>query len=130
MKTQYEFFVRQAFKEYVLKNDKLLFVRPGNRFAPNPKGTREGTVAKIKFIAIPGDEIRQIEPILEQNENIEVKIIKMSVKRINQITLEELSLLPDVLNNLEALKCCLGLIYNRIFLNDDEVTLFWLKKQK
>ena len=128
MKIEYQFYVRQALKPYILNKNKLLFIRPDNRFLPNPKGAKPGILAEIKFIVSPGDDNRNIQPILESGSSILVRIERMEVKKNKAITLAELDLLPDSLKTMESLMLCLGLIYNRIFSPEDEVTLFFLKK--
>lgn len=122
MRRIYELWFRKVFQPFLEAKTMTAALRPGDREFPNVKGTKAGDIAKIKIILSPGDENRRIEAILDSFE-MPVRIESLAKKRIGDLTKEDFIGMSQDCQNTESAKLHLGLIYNRVFSDDDGITV-------
>jgi hypothetical protein len=122
----YEFWMRLAYRDLIVSRKITTLVRPGDRRAGKPKGVRVGEKARLRLILRPGSEKKGIPPVLADFE-IPARVTAVTVKAIGKITKADLAGSSPDAGNKEAVKCHLGLIYNRSFSDDDEATIIRLE---
>ena len=122
MWAMYELWFRAAYEPDLIHRRFTSALRPGVRLAGNPKGVAVGETVRVRILHWPGDESRGQQPQFGAFE-CRAKITTMAVKKISELTVSDLAnCTPDV-HNPKLVKYHLGLIYNRIFQDDEEVTL-------
>lgn len=119
---EYELWFRVAYLRPIVSGTLTAAVRPGDRRLPCPKGTREGAIALVRIIEVPGDPEECVDPIFLDLHR-KVRIDKILVKEIRQLTDEDLvGCAPDS-RSAEGVPFHLGLIYNREFEPSETVTV-------
>lgn len=118
----YELWFRAPYKNLIRDKKLTLALRPGDRSYPNPKGVREGEIARVRIITKPGDEARGIQPEFDSFET-PIRIKEVAVKRLGELETNELiGYLPGCQDR-ERARHELGLIYNREFKDDEIVSI-------
>lgn len=125
----YELWFRLAYKPLILNQTLTAAVRPGNRRYPNTKGTKEGQQARVRIIVRPGLDSANIMPEFDRFET-RVEVCKIIIKPIFELTLEDLAGCSRDASTIELLKLHLGLIYNKLFFEDDLVSVLRFKYVK
>jgi len=118
----YELWFRETYKTLIQIRRVRLALRPGDRRYPQPKGVKEGDLAKIKILKRPGIEEQNIPPLFDDFETI-VRIRKIAVKKLGELNNEELKTCSPDCQTKEVAKYHLGLIYNREFNDDDLISV-------
>lgn len=122
MRRTYELWFRRVFQPFLEAKTMTAALRPGDRKFPNIKGTKVGDIVKVKIILSPGDENRGIEAVLDSFEAL-VKIEVLVKKRIEDLVKEDFVGMSLDCHDKESAKLHLGLIYNRVFFDDDIITV-------
>lgn len=118
----YELWFRAPYEPDLRSRKFSSAIRPGNRTPGNDKGVEIGETVKVRVLEYPGLESLKLDPVFTSFE-INVRITKGRVLRIDQLTEDDLrNCSPDV-RDPRMVKYHLGLIYNRIFENEEKVTL-------
>ncbi len=119
----FELWFRKIYQPLLEDRSLTAALRPDNRIFPSSKGMKMGEVVKIKIIALPGDDERKIQATLLDSFEILVRIEELVVKRIKELNPKDfVGMSPDCQSK-ESAKFHLGLIYDRIFTDEDKVTV-------
>ncbi|HYE22584.1 MAG TPA: hypothetical protein VD998_03275 [Verrucomicrobiae bacterium] len=118
----FELWFRAVYLPELIAQSFTAALRPGNRIKPDPKGTEEGAIVRVRILDRPGIEGFNILPEFHGFECC-VKITGLLVQRLGDFQPKDLARCSGDCRTIDAAKYHLGLIYNRVFTDDDEVTL-------
>ena len=118
----YEMWFREAYRPLIEKGRLLAAVRPGDRRSPQDKGTSPGELFQIRIILVPGNLELGIEPKLS-DFRANARIEWIEVTTISCLTNKSLVGCSPDSQIPELVKYHLGLIYNRVFKDTDEVSV-------
>ncbi len=118
----YELWFRAPYQKDFENKSIFSAVRPGDRRFPMPKGTRVGEIARIRIIEIPGSEEYNTKPIFNNFKSY-VKIGNLIVKRIGELSAEDIRFASEDSRTPEDVKKHLEKIYGRNFNDQDTVTV-------
>jgi hypothetical protein len=125
-KETYELWFRLAYKKLIETKQLKVALRPGVRKCPAPKCTNENDEAIIKIIITPGNEGKKILPVFDDYQaNVIVK--KIIMKKIGDLTEQDLKECSTDCQNPELIKFNLALIYNKEFNDDDIISLVYFE---
>jgi hypothetical protein len=122
MLTMYELWFRAAYEPDLAHRRFTSAVRPGSRLPGEHKGVSEGETVRVRIIAKPGDETSGLLPVFRPFECL-IRITGLRVKKLSEITQEDLRFCSEDARDPKTLKYHLGLIYNRVFQDDEPITL-------
>ncbi|MDD2730648.1 MAG: hypothetical protein PHW33_00815 [Candidatus Portnoybacteria bacterium] len=121
-KKVFELWFRLVFKPLIKKRILTAALRPGNRIFPSPKGAQVGERVNLRVLLKPGDDSENRPAILDSLQK-PAQIISLIVKPLGQLAKEDfIGMSPDC-QSVEAAKYHLGLIYGKIFTEEDLITL-------
>lgn len=121
----YELWFRIVYAPLIKERRMTACLRPGDR-TKSSKGTTEGSNALIKIISTPGSDCMGIEPNLEPGET-KVRITKIVVKRFGDLTGVDLVDCSADCRSREMARYHLGLIYNKVFGDNDIVSIIYFE---
>ncbi|MFA6082206.1 MAG: hypothetical protein WC773_02195 [Patescibacteria group bacterium] len=119
---KYELWFRLAYRDIILTKKMTAAVRPGDRRAPNNKGTSIGENVIIRVMKLPGNEAENINPIFT-DDNIPAKITAIEVKRLQDVTPADLIGCSADCSDWHGVANQLSLIYNQVFTGPEEVSI-------
>lgn len=117
----YELWFRAAYEKDIQERRFTSAIRPGNRLPGNDKAVPLGEKVKIKILKQPGIEGRT--PAIFSDFECVVQIRRVDVFKIRELTSDLLKQCSQDARDPELVKYHLGLIYNREFTDDEDVTL-------
>ena len=120
--TNYELWFRDEYFNLVRERKLTTAVRPGNRTHPNPKGVNKNETVVVKVIKKPGDEEMGINPEFHEFNTL-ARIVDLEVKKIRNVTDNDLKNSSLDCLTKEEMKNHLKKIYLRDFKDDELVTL-------
>ena len=120
----YELWFRMPYRGLIAEGAFTAAVRPGDRRAPQPKGTEEGALAAVRILEKPGDEETGSVPVFNDLLR-KARIDRIVVKQISELHPEDLARCSPDSMSLEAVMCHLGLIYNREFAPSETVSILY-----
>lgn len=120
----YELWFRMPYRGLIAEGAFTAAVRPGDRRAPQPKGTEEGTLAAVRILEKPGDEETGIVPVFNDLSR-KARIDRIVVKQISELHPEDLARCSPDSRSREAVIYHLGLIYNREFAPSETVSILY-----
>lgn len=119
----YELWFRLVYWKLIEERQFTAALRPGNRCFPAPKGTTVGEPALVRIIRLPGSEIQDTQPVFESVRDLKVRITDIKVKNFGDLTGFDLRDCSPDCRSKEMARYHLGLIYNRVFNDDDVVSI-------
>jgi len=122
----YELWFRIQYKEFLENETMKVALRPGNRIYPNPKGAIEGEEAIVRVIVRPGKEEDNIQPVFDEFQK-RVRIQKIIVKKIKELTEQDLKNCSPDCRDKDGAKKQLEWIYQKQFQEDDIVSLIYFE---
>lgn len=122
----YELWFRLAYKKLIEAKKLKVALRPGVRKCPAPKCTNENEEAIIKIIVTPGNEEKKILPVFDDFQT-SVLIKKITIKKIKDLTENDLKDCSTDCRSQELIKFNLALIYNKEFDDEDIVSLVYFE---
>lgn len=118
----FELWFRLVYKPLIKNQQLTAALRPGNRVFPNHKGTWVREKINLRILLKPGNDVDGRPGVLDQT-NMPAKITELLTKSIGQIKNKNfIGMSPDC-QSIELAKYHLGLIYDKIFTDDDIVTI-------
>ncbi|MDO8589670.1 MAG: hypothetical protein Q7R69_00120 [bacterium] len=111
----------QGFKDQTITS----VVRPGDRSDPTkPTGIPRFTNILVRYIEVPGDQARGVAAKFFPDDGTNVEVTEYLVKKISELTAEDLrGMSPDITSQ-EEVKNHLAGIYNKPFGDDNLVTIW------
>lgn len=126
MEKIYELWFRDIYKNSLKDKKTTMAIRPGDRRYPNPKGAKEGELARIRVLSKPGNEEKGIMPEFDSFESL-VRINKIKVYRLGDLKDSELqNCLPNCQDK-EKIKIELAMIYGKEFSNNDIISIIYFE---
>jgi len=118
---RFELWFRLVYKPLLEAQKMTAALRPGNRQYPHPKGTFAGQDARIVILKTPGDDNGRKAILDSIGRNIEITEVR--TKKIGDLTAEDFTGMSPDCQSVEAAKYHLGLIYNILFSDENEVSI-------
>jgi len=125
----YELWFRKPNAPHIMDRTLVAAIRPGDRRLPNLKGTAVGDAVRIRVLDKPGDDEAGLEPVLN-GVNESAIITGLDVKRLGDLTAEDLADCVPFYATWQQMAHEMGLIYNQVFTGDDTVTVVRFRYQE
>lgn len=118
--------IRAAYRDGFSNKSITAVVRRGDRSNPtNARFLPDGEGLPVRFIRVPGDQARNTPPELFEDEGITVRIISYMVKRIENLTTDDLEgCSPDAATP-ELVRYHLAIHENTALPSPDEIVTVW-----
>ena len=117
--------VRRLYNSFVEDRSLTTIFRPGVRLYPNEKSYRDGQLALVKILQVPGNDVYGIEPVHFDND-FPVRVERSVATRLIDVEPSLFSSAGPDINSLDTLRFNLANIYNlsykEVFSDDFEVT--------
>jgi hypothetical protein len=123
MESLYELWFRLIYKQLLIARGFTACLRPDDRRLPNSKGTKVGDMAVVRILLKPGSDELGIQPLKDEGFSVRVRITNIVVKKFGELTGVDLRDCSPDCRSKEQARYHLGLIYDRVFSDDDIISI-------